>query len=68
MIRNCIYYVEGECEKKLIGALKEQPALIYTGKVKVRNVVSELIPRSELLTIKRDTAVILGIRYGYPED
>ena len=67
MIRNCIYYVEGECEKKLIGALKEQPVLIYTGKVKVRNVVSELIPRSELLTIKKDTAVILVFDTDIPK-
>lgn len=55
---NSIYFVEGECERKLLSALKEQPSLVLPGKVKVRNVISEIIPKSELLSIKPKTNVI----------
>lgn len=58
-MNNCIYYVEGECEKKLIAALKEHPALIMPGKIKVRNVITGLIPKSELLSIKEKTVVVM---------
>ena len=58
-MRNCIYYVEGECEKKLIMALREVAPLVCAGKIKVRNVISEIIPGSELLSIKPDTTVIM---------
>ena len=33
-MRKCIYLTEGECEEKLIKALKEKPSLIVHGKVK----------------------------------
>ena len=32
--RKCIYFVEGECEEKLLNALKLIPSLIINGKVK----------------------------------
>ena len=32
--RKCFYLVEGECEEKLLKALKGQPALINPGTVK----------------------------------
>ena len=45
MNRKCVYLTEGECEEKLIKALKENPALILPGKVKRFNVIqSELKP------------------------
>ena len=34
MNRNCYYFVEGSCEKILINALKENPALLTAGKDK----------------------------------
>ena len=44
MNSKCIYYVEGPCEQQLIAALKESPAKLVPGKVKVFNVVQNLIP------------------------
>ena len=58
-MNGCVYFVEGECEKKLLTALKEQPSVVLPGRVKVRNVVSGLIPKSELLALKPNTDVVL---------
>ena len=49
MNNKCIYYVEGPCEQQLIAALKEQPAKLIPGKIKVFNVVQNLIPKPENL-------------------
>ena len=43
MNSRCIYYVEGECEKQLINALKASPEMLIPGKVKVYNVKQDLI-------------------------
>lgn len=51
MNNKCIYYVEGPCEQQLIAALKETPARLIPGKVKVFNVVQNLIPKSQMLSI-----------------
>lgn len=48
---NCVYFVEGECEKKLLDSLKEAN-LIIPGKVKVFNVIQNDLSKSHLLTIK----------------
>ena len=48
MNNKCIYYVEGPCEQQLIAALKETPARLIPGKVKVFNVVQNLIPKSQI--------------------
>lgn len=61
MNRRCIYYVEGECERQLINSLKEQPSMIVPGKVKVYNVIRKLIPKSQLLTIQKDSIVVFLI-------
>lgn len=58
-MNGCVYFVEGECEKKLLTALKEQPSMVLPGRVKVRNVVSSVIPKSELLSIKPNADVVL---------
>lgn len=55
----CIYYAEGPCEHKLISALKETPSKILPGKVKPFNVVQNLIPRSQLLSLQAGTLVAL---------
>ena len=44
----CIYYVEGPCEQQLIAALKEAPERLIPGKIKVFNVVQNLIPKSQM--------------------
>ena len=56
----CIYYVEGPCEQQLIAALKESPSKLITGKVKVYNVVQNLIPKSQMLSIQSGTTVVLA--------
>ena len=42
------YYVEGPCEQQLIAALKEAPERLIPGKIKVFNVVQNLIPKSQM--------------------
>lgn len=59
MNNKCIYYVEGPCEQQLISALKESPAKLIPGKVKVFNVVQNLIPKSQMLSIQSGTTVVL---------
>lgn len=59
MNRRCIYFVEGECEKQLIAALKITPERLIPGKVKVYNVIQKLIPKSQLLSIQPKTTVAL---------
>jgi len=58
MTNNCIYFVEGDCDETLIKALKEKPELIAPGKTKVLNVISSIISKSILLTIKPGTTVV----------
>lgn len=59
MNKKCIYFVEGPCEQQLIAAMKETPAKLIPGKVKVYNVVQNLIPKSQLLSIQSGTKIIL---------
>lgn len=59
MNNKCIYYVEGPCEQQLIAALKESPARLIPGKIKVFNVVQNLIPKSQLLSIQSGMRVAL---------
>lgn len=47
-MKKCFYLTEGECEEKLIKALKEKPSLVRPGKVKKFNVIQEL-PANMLL-------------------
>lgn len=57
-IQKCIYLVEGECEQKLINALKNDPTLLIPGKVKVFNIIQKKVPQSILLSV-RDCFVVL---------
>ena len=54
-----VYFVEGECEKQLINALKENPAVIHPGKVKKLNVMQEYLTMSQLVQIQTGTIVVL---------
>lgn len=57
MNNKCIYYVEGPCEQQLISALKEAPKKLMPGKIKVFNVIQNLIPKSQMLSIQARTIV-----------
>lgn len=57
-VKNCIYFVEGECEEALLSALKENPALIAQGKIKVLNVLTEDISKSRVIMISPGTTVV----------
>ena len=59
MKNNCIYFAEGKCEERLLNALKENPQKIQPGRVKVFNVIQELLPKSQLVTIQAGTTVVL---------
>ena len=43
----------------MIAALKETPGKLIPGKVKVFNVVQNLIPKSQMLSIQAGTTVVL---------
>ena len=58
MNNNCIYFVEGDCEAKLINALKQKPELLQPGKVVVLNLIQNYIPKSRLLSITSETKVV----------
>ena len=58
MNSNYIYYVEGDCEKVLIDALKESPSKIIPGRVKVFNPIMKELSRSQLVMIRPGTTVI----------
>ena len=58
MKNNCIYFVEGKCEAALLAALKERPQKIVSGRVKIFNVIGNLIPRSQLVTIQAGTTIV----------
>ena len=54
------YFVEGECEKKLINELKVPKAdLFLPGKVEVLNVVREKISKQRLMVLNPKTNIIL---------
>lgn len=53
------YYVEGECEKRLIEVLKTEMQLVYPGKVSVFNVTQKIIPCAMLMNLKPRTTVVL---------
>lgn len=53
------YYVEGECEEKLINALKTEMQLIIPGKVQRLNVVQDKISKARLMNLRENTTVVL---------
>lgn len=52
MIINCVYFVEGACEKQLIETLKKDKKQLIPGKVKVFNCIQEELSTSHLLSIR----------------
>ena len=67
MSGKCIYYVEGLCEQQLIAALKENPARLIPGKVRVFNVIQNLIPKSQMISIQAGTTVVLVFDTDVPQ-
>ena len=53
------YYVEGQCEKKLINEFKKQQTLILPGKVDVFNPVHELLTEIRLRLLPEQCTVAL---------
>ena len=53
------YFVEGECEKKLISVLKEQKNLIVAGKIDVLDVTKERLTDLKLRPLQEGIILIL---------
>ena len=53
------YYVEGNCEKKLIDEFKKQQLPIISGKIDVFNAVQEEFTNTRLRLLPENTVVIL---------
>lgn len=53
------YYVEGECERVVVNALKNDLKMIFPGKVEVFNVNQEQFTNLRLRTLKKGSTVIL---------
>lgn len=67
MNKKCIYFVEGSCEKQLIDALKQRPAKLIPGKVKILNPVQRRLSKSLLLTIDPGSIVVFVYDTDKPE-
>lgn len=66
-MKKCFYLTEGECEEKLIKALKEKPSLVRPGKVKKFNVIQEELPANMLMQFDPGSMVVLVFDTDKPE-
>lgn len=57
--RRFYYLAEGECEEKLLKALKTKPALIHPGKVEKFNVVQRELKPNKLMNFQPGSSVVL---------
>jgi len=55
----CIYLAEGECEEKLLKALKLKPELIVPGRVKKFNVIQDELKPSHLMGFPAGSRIVL---------
>ena len=58
-MKGCTYFVEGECEQKLLNAIKTAPSLVQPGKVRVFNVIQDVLSKSHLYPIKEGLVVFV---------
>ena len=58
-MKGCTYFVEGECEQKLLNAIKTAPSLVQPGKLRVFNVIQDLLSKSHLYSIKEGLIVFV---------
>jgi hypothetical protein len=63
----CFYIVEGECEEKLINALKMPPNLVIPGKIKKWNIITTELRNSILIGIPQGSYVVLVFDTDVPE-
>ena len=62
------YFVEGDCEKKLIDEFKKiEHRELVAGKVDVMNIIYEKIPTAKLLTLRKNTIIILVYDIDIPQ-
>ena len=59
-MEHCWYFVEGECEKRLIEALKLDPPMLKAGKITIYNVIQKKLSRSLLMSVLPKTTVVLA--------
>lgn len=57
--RKCVYLTEGECEGKLIKALKEKPSLVIPGRIKKFNAIQNELKVSQLMMFEPGSIVVL---------
>lgn len=57
--RICVYLAEGECEEKLLKALKQKPAQIAQGRVKRFNVIQDELKPSHLMSFPAGSRIVL---------
>ena len=53
------YYVEGECEEKIIKAFQHEPVGFSVGRIDVINPAEKVISKLRISQLKKDTTVIL---------
>lgn len=53
------YLVEGQCEEKLLNAMKISPSMIHPGKVDVFNLIQDILPVHTLMKYEKGTNVVL---------
>ena len=58
-IRRIQYFVEGQCEEKLVNALKKEPCLILPGRCKVLNPVNEKLSPNDFISIPLGSIIVL---------
>ena len=57
--RRYFYLAEGECEEKLLQALKLKPSLIHPGKVEKYNIIQDELPIRKLMQYPSGCVVVL---------
>lgn len=57
--RRYYYLAEGECEKKILDALKQTPPLIHPGKTDTFNVIQDELKPRQLMNFAPGSCVVL---------
>ena len=56
--KRILYFVEGQCEEKLINALKREPSLVQPGKCKVFNPISAKLTPNDFISIPIGSVIV----------
>ena len=57
--KRILYLVEGQCEEKLINALKKEPSLVQPGKCKVFNPIGAKLTPNDFISIPIGSVIVL---------